>query len=375
MEEKSSENSAEAQKPEKRLRGQGSGSSFFALSLETLETLWRVETSNRLQLVLCYLVLAAGTGADHRLTKWSARACEEHVGIGTPRAKRAIDELIKAGVIEVTETATKLSPQYRLPEIPRTSDPIFLPVQIVTGLNGETSVLRRVRETGDPLLLRMLLDLYGMIQLDATHGVPIHNVRASGSAPKRAFEIGVHSVWALKQSASPTNAFGPWLAVHKTKAKVETEAWQEFWDRLAVLRKMGAVWFEQWVFDGVDADAEPLFPVDFGFQYEAAERDDTTDLSEIVFETTAALAGERSYLLEQTDADMLVPLPAHQRPPTLVGVLRLRVEADTPGRRRAFAKRNTQIERYARAYQQLAKNAVAGRFDVPLGRDAYSEAS
>ena len=46
--------------------------------------------------------------------------------------------------------------------------PIFLPVGLVTGLTGaDTSMLCRMRETGDVLALRLLIDLYGEVTLDA----------------------------------------------------------------------------------------------------------------------------------------------------------------------------------------------------------------
>src|SRR3546814_13921975 len=93
--------------------------------------------------------------------------------MGKPRAKVAIDELIQHGFVARTERSTKLYPQYRLQPIPLDSDPIFLPVALVTGIEAEASMLRRVRETGDALLLRMLVDLYGLIQLAATFGVPL----------------------------------------------------------------------------------------------------------------------------------------------------------------------------------------------------------
>ncbi len=47
--------------------------------------LWETETRNRLNLATAFLVLLAGTGADHRLTKWSAKACEERAGLGDAR--------------------------------------------------------------------------------------------------------------------------------------------------------------------------------------------------------------------------------------------------------------------------------------------------
>lgn len=79
---------------EKRVRGKGRGSNFFALGHEVKDQLWSMPTTNRLNLVIAYLVLLAGTGSDHRLTKWSAKACEEYTGLGKPRAKHAIGELV-----------------------------------------------------------------------------------------------------------------------------------------------------------------------------------------------------------------------------------------------------------------------------------------
>src|SRR3546814_17498201 len=72
---------------------------------------WQVETGNRLNLVTAFIVLLAGTGSDHQLTKWSAKACEQHNGMGKPRAKVAIDELIQHGFVARTERSTKLYPQ------------------------------------------------------------------------------------------------------------------------------------------------------------------------------------------------------------------------------------------------------------------------
>ena len=97
--------------------------------------------------------------------------------LGKPRAKQAIEELIALGLLERTDTATALMPQYRLPEVPRDEEAIFLPKQIITGLGSATPLIRRVRETGDFLALRMLIDLYGQIETDATLGISIQHFR------------------------------------------------------------------------------------------------------------------------------------------------------------------------------------------------------
>src|SRR3546814_19130815 len=108
---------------------------------------------------VCSSDLLAGTGSDHQLTKWSAKACEQHTGMGKPRAKVAIDELIQHGFVARTERSTKLYPQYRLPPIPLDSDPIFLPVALVTGIEADAYMLRRVRETGESMMSRMIAEI------------------------------------------------------------------------------------------------------------------------------------------------------------------------------------------------------------------------
>src|SRR3546814_9048293 len=67
------------------MRGKGRGGNFLAIDRSAWERLWQVETGNRLNLVTAFIVLLAGTGSDHQLTKWSAKACEQHTGMGKPR--------------------------------------------------------------------------------------------------------------------------------------------------------------------------------------------------------------------------------------------------------------------------------------------------
>lgn len=362
------ESAPETSSPAPTTRGAGKGSRFFALGRDSWDALWTVETGNRLNLVSTFLVLLAGTGSDHRLTKWSAKACEEHVGMGKPRAKRAIEELIAAGLVAHTEASAPMTPQYRMPELAREAEPIFLPVQLITGLAAESPILRRVRESGDPLLLRMLIDLYGLIQTDATHGVPIENLRQStgAEAPSRKiFEMGVTAIWALAHGTS-MNGSGDWVRVHYLADAPSGEGWQQFWDRIRVLRSIGALWFEPWVFDGPDLDAEPLIPVDVNVGYGTVTNDPVSRLTDRALDAATVLAGERNWLIENNAADVILPLALHQQAPALRGVARLRVEADTPGRRRSYALRMSAIERYSAAYARLEEDALEGRYDRPI---------
>lgn len=351
---------------EKTLRGKGRGSRFFILGRDVWSRLLVAETVNRLNLVLVFLTLLAGTGSDHRLTKWSAKACEERLGLGRPRARLAIQELLAAGLITMGSAATKLAPQYVLPDIGEEDDPIFLPVQIVTGFGDETPVLRRVRETGDWLLLRMLVDLYGLVQVDQTYGVPLSALRQGDedAAGKKVSEMGVHALWALSLDQS-LGAQGEWATAHHEKKA--PKPWSAFWARVKTLKDIGALWFEPWLFDGVEWDAEPLFPVDYSILYTRQPDDDVAKLSETVMDAARELLEGREYLLDSYGADLVVSLPLHHRAPAVRGIAKLRVEADTPGFRLAYARRKGAIERWTKAYTQLLSDAQVGRYDRPLG--------
>src|SRR3546814_14477237 len=94
-----------------RIRGKGRGGNFLAIDRSAWERLWQVETGNRLNLVTAFIVLLAGTGSDTQLTKWSAKACEQHTGMGKPWAKVASDELNPHGCVARTERSEKHVPQ------------------------------------------------------------------------------------------------------------------------------------------------------------------------------------------------------------------------------------------------------------------------
>lgn len=352
-------------------RGKGRGSRFFVLDRSVWASLQEVPTANRLHLCLTFLVLLAGTGSDHRLTKWSVKACDEHLGLGKPRARRALDELTGAGLVELVEGATRLAPQYRLPPVSSDEEPIFFPVQIVTGFKGEASILRRVRETGDAKLLQMLVDLYGLVQLDATYGVPIANLRHGSDTnvgARKIAEAGVHALWALDYE-QVVRAKGDWCGAHHEGGRKGHE-WGAFWERIKTLQAIGALWFEPWLFDSASLDAEPLFPVDFGASYSRGNADETAALSSLLTQIAEIMTEGREYLLENRGGDFAVPLPLHHQTPALRGVAKLRIEPDTPGCRLAFAKRQALLRNHTSAYKRLLEDVAGGRFNRPLGSAA-----
>lgn len=349
----------------KHRRGTGRGSHFMVLHRPAWQTICEAKNTNRMNLATAFLVLLAGTGSDHRLTKWSAKACEEYAGMGKPRAKQAIEELIGLELVERTDNATTLMPQYRLPEVPRDDDPIYLPKQLITGLGGATPLIRRLREAGDFLALQMLVDLYGQIETDATHGISIEHFRqgnAEEGGGTKVCEVGVNAVWAMPV---PTvmGGSGDWVVPHRTKDK---DPWAVFWDRVELLKKIGAIWFEPWVFEGSALDAEPLFPVDPSVLYSVTAKDKAAELTQLMQDASRLFIGERDYLLERHYGEVLMPLPLHHQAPAIRGVARMTVEADTPGCRMAYGKRMSVIERATKALQLLVQDMSEGTFNRPV---------
>lgn len=263
-----------------------------------------------------------------------------------------------------------LRPQYELPELPREADPIFLPVGLVTGFGGETPMLRRVRETGDPLLLRMLVDLYGSLDVDVTMGVPVTQLYAGatteGETPSRKLaSVGAHAVWSLHRGTWRGGSGGSWASRHSVKEKGKT-SWEPFWARLDLLKQIGAIYHETWVFDGAALDAEPLMPLDISGMYAVAEPEPEALLTRTAFEAARALMVEREYIMDNSGADFFLPLTLHRQPPVLRDVIRLRAEADTPGKRLAWRRRESLVRQHIAAFDRLKADASEGIFDRPL---------
>ena len=351
-------------KPAKRKRGEGTGGRFFVLDKAQWERLFSVPTTHRMNLALAYLVLLAGTGADHRLTKWSTGAVSEHTGMRKDAARHAIGELIAGKLIERAETSTPAFPHYNVlpPKPPAKGEPeptpIFLPVGLVTGLTGtDTSMLRRMRETGDVLALRLLIDLYGEVTTDAPYAVAIPAMRGYPDQPEtaeKALEMGAHAIWEL---ASITASQSMSLDINRYLNKGETPK-KKFWERVKLLGQVGATYTEPWLCSTAGNDADPIFPM-------------TADAKVVDFANTAARAllvgqyGEREWKSE-AHPRALVVLPVHHQMPSVVWLTKMRIEADTPGRRGAYGERERLIAHWIEQYDRLAREAANGVYSNPL---------
>lgn len=349
-------------------RGKGRGGNFMVLGRENLLTLIKAPTSNRMNFILVYIVLLAGTGADHKYTKWSAKACEEKLGIGRPRAKLAIAELVKSGLVSLAPNFDARRPQYILTPPSTDIDEIFLPVALVTGLVDEASILRRVKETNDPLIIKILLSIYRDAILDRTYSLPVATLSSSHDddyeAATKVIGTGIFNLWHLPR---PTIQRVDRTWVHSIFGVKETtsEMFQDFWSALKTLQNLGAITIEDWVFDSNSPNAEPLFPVDFEGIYDTTESK-AASLTSLLWSTAFNFVEDKEYILEKYDGGLFIPLPSHCSAPAIRGVVKLRIEPDSPGRRMSYALRMRALEYFTATFEKASQDFSSRSFNRPF---------
>ncbi len=123
---------------------------------------------------ISYPTVACGTSKSNTDSGWSVNAIEKYTGISRGRAKKAIEALVDNDVIKRLRGGTK--PRYRLLDArgSRKLDPestYWLPNGIVMGVADEMPPLARIRESQDPMLLTLFIDLYSEQNLLEDGGV------------------------------------------------------------------------------------------------------------------------------------------------------------------------------------------------------------
>lgn len=282
---------------------------FFAIGLAE----WRQACEIGLNPAVAFLVLACGTGRDNQTTAWSANAVQEYGGIRWERAKPAIEQLVKAGLVTLADTSTKARPRYKLKI---SEDRIWLPKNVVMPLAGEEPIVHRVRQTQDVMTLRLFVELYHAQNLAADGGI-------SREVYYRKYEKEVCRDVGSMVYLGFTDA-STWVSwstdVTKAHLGKGDKRGEPFFQRIATLKEMGLIQEATYLFESSSPDAEILFPVNGP---EPEERSIHATAYEVV-ETN--LQGGTS-LLEQHH--YVIPVYRHQKSAELYGVFRMRFRAQT----------------------------------------------
>lgn len=314
-----------------------SGSKFMVLSRANWDRLLKSKKlDNPLNAACAYLVMLAGTGPDNATTSWSARSFETYLGMRKSNGQKAIEGLTATGLVTVEKAGKR--PRYKLtnpaPKDAEEDACIFLPNQLVTGFQGQPSLLRRVRETGDITPLALLLCLYGEVQDDITLGLDgsLYGGFEPGHehpiGPDRKF--GANSIWAIEPSG-----------MRYCAGAFRNAAGKDPWVAIKVLEQIKAIEREEWLFNSPNADADPVVPWD----------DEIATWNEVAAQHLCE-EGYWAYLSER--GQKIVVLASHMGTPAIRSVYRPSVMADTPRRRGRYMEM-MEIKRAAIArWQEIA---------------------
>ena len=201
--------------------------------------------------------------------------------------------------------------------VPRApGEPVYLPNELVDGIGANPSPVELIRQTGDALTLRLLVDLYTAHRLDEWHGV---DPRIVWQKFEEVYRREVGSVLVLgwkapgKEWANNANTI---TIPHKSDDNLSA-----LWPRLAMLQRLGLLVFVPHVVDGDGAPVYPCSPstghpmeVELG----AAAREAALNI------VRSRDPGSRSGEPDPDDvADIIAVVPLHMARASLVGVARL----------------------------------------------------
>jgi hypothetical protein len=299
---------------------------FFSID----SRVWARVTECGMNEAATYLVLASGTGADNRTTNWSADAVHRYSGIAWTRAKAAIENLVRAGVVRLGKEHTKERPRYELTPYENskfeiTEKFIWLPNTIVTGTaRGESSPLARLRGAGDRWALRLFVDFYGAQNLREDGG--IHpGILCEKYERKEVGERSYYTIWAFRNNAVQLNWTGP-MEAHKGRPQEKGNE-HPLWGSIRLLRRMGLLEYIPHLMESDSPQAEPIHPFGVGRN---GEEQTETEIGAAADVAGRAMCAEWAVQQAEDDGfEWFCPVPRTLPLAQLIGVPRLRYRPHT----------------------------------------------
>lgn len=285
---------------------------FFAVSRDTFVGACELGINP----ACAFLVLACGTGKDNATTRWSAEAVGNHAGMRWSAAKEAITALCGAGL--VAKGGKPSRPSYKLH---KGGAPIWLPRTLVEGAAGEVPPVAKMRQTQDPMALRLLVELYTAQNLREDGGIStdVYHVKYER---RRAGERGAYVVWDFTEP----RAWVTWGDVTRPHRDVLTKqeeaagknAGTGFFRRFEALVSLGLVEIVPYLYDG--PQGEPMHPMTLtGLPIERELYMAATDAADRMLGESWA----------QSLEDTAVPVQKHITEAALIGMARLRYRPQT----------------------------------------------
>jgi len=307
---------------------------FFAID----KTQWAGVCELSINAALLYLLLARGSEKSNRFTSWSANSLEKYTGVTRRRAKEARIRLLGSQYVNVI--CSGKSPKYELPRslgFQEKRDEIWLPNELITGAADEVTGIERVRQTGDVMRLRLLVDLYHQQNLVDDCGVARECVHESFER-KRIAESGIYTIWGFSRDAMSCFPQNEVVSPHYVGDG------DLFLERFNTLRDLGLVEVTPYLCETSKPDAEIIHPLGSVFGCE--------DLSLVMDDAVFNMLPDQ-YSGECCLYDFVVPVPRHISNAAVVGIAQTRYRAKTSLTAAAKAHHIEQISAYRDAYEQM----------------------
>lgn len=277
---------------------------FFCISPEHVYQLTKASA----EAFCAYLVLSCGTTGNNSTTSWSAQSVAFYCGCRWATGNTAIGQLIELGIIEKDlERSTPKGPKYRILDNSTTMDErIWLPKTLVEGAQKVAPYpLQALREADDPLLIRLLMDLYAAHDLIGAGGVDPGKLCGKYKAEVIG-ESGPNKAWGFSYECSTI-----WPALSEIHKGSKSEKEHPAWGRLNLLLSLGFVQHSQVLMNKEGGD--PMLCIGETTEEQSARR----LLEAKAHELCTSRATTKS------NHSIVLPIPAHVKEPVLLGIFRL----------------------------------------------------
>jgi hypothetical protein len=385
-----------------------SGAGFFHLDRRTWKLLCGLDDINA---AAAYLTVCAGTGRGSRMSRCSAAAIQNHTGLALKRAKPTITRLIEAGLLSVTASSTANRPAYEVQPfefvlaatrrgLPRpdlyvvdavrrrqgrlvksqqadaerlamrgllwqhgetfSADPpareakedfIWLPNGIVTGITGEPSPVKRLRQARNLDALRLLVDLYQAQSLADDGGISRKVMQGGPYRRKLCGTCGNRFVWGFTRQQPYAHAyFGEEATLFFWQRETVSQSTElGLWSALNALLAMGLLVWVPHLVENEDKNSEPIIGIAWNGRGEPLEQS----------VAVAANAAARRILSEvildhgADDEDVVVPVWQTMPQVQMLDIFRLRYRPQTQATARWLRQMKESTSEWVRDYEQL----------------------
>ena len=219
-------------------------------------------------------------------------------------------------------------------------DWIWLPNALVDGAAQEAPPIELARQTGNVLVLRLLVNLYGSQTLDEDGGIRFRRIRQQWARHKVG-EQGPFVVWGFVPEQTSAFRDAPFVVPHFAAANDDvkrTAAWAEFWKCWNHLLDMRLVEFVAHLVEADTSEGEIIHPVALPGTGLEIER----ELARAASLAGAALttSGQQEWAFGQ-GVKLLVPIERRKEGVQVMGIARLRYRPRT-SRTLAFVAREVE---------------------------------